>query len=264
VRNFAPTDASGNVIFGDQTDALDLATNGGAPFATVAMHFTPPGTQANGVTFMVYDANNNLKSDKAVLDDKEANTDIPGNCLTCHNGEARYDSTTHAVNGGAHFLAFDVFNSLKFGTGQYSYASQADEFRNLNSMVLAAGAPPGIAAYIQGTYNNAVGVAGTPAVNTYIPPGWQGSQVEEKLYTSVVAPYCRTCHIAQATPANGHDFRDWTLYSDFANDSAAIGPLVCATHVMPNAEHTTRNFWNSSARAHLTGTLGIPGTCNPQ
>jgi hypothetical protein len=266
VRNFAPTNSSGDVLFGDQTGSLAIVTGGGAPFATVAMHYNPPGSQDNAVTFMVYGTDDKLKSDNAKLDVKQANTDIPGNCLTCHGGAANYDPGKHAVTGTAHFLPFDVFNALKYGTGSFSYASQAEQFRKLNAMVAAAGASPGIAEYVNGLYGNQLNTPNQPAVSTFVPAAWSGDAVQKKLYTSVVAPYCRTCHLAMTDATNQHLDIDWTSYAEFTTQSnrLLIGLRVCGTKEMPNAEHTSRNFWNSSARAHLTGTLGLITSCNPQ
>jgi hypothetical protein len=264
VRNFAPPNGSGGVVFGDQNGALALATGGGASFATVAMHFIPPGTQDNAVMFMVYDPAGNLKSDKAVLDVKQANTDIPGNCLTCHGGTSHYDPAKHSITGTPHFLPFDMFNALKFGTGSFSYASQAEQFRKLNAMVASAGPSQGITEYLNGMYSNQLNTPGQPAVSTFVPAAWSGTTVQAKLYTSVVAPYCRSCHLAMTDANNGHQAIDWTTYADFSASKTLIGIRVCGTKEMPNAEHTARNFWSSPARAHLTGTLGLITSCNPQ
>jgi len=263
VRNFAPPDGSGGVIFGDLS-SLTLATSGGTPFATVAMHYIPPGTQDNAVQFIVYDSNGNLKSDKAVLDVRKANTDIPGNCLTCHGGNAHYDPVKHAVTGTAHFLPFDVFNAFKYDGGSFSYANQAEKFRKLNAMVAATNAGPGITEYLNGMYSGQLNTPNQPAVSTFIPAAWSGNDAQKKLYTSVVAPYCRTCHLAMTDSNNGHLALDWTQYSDFSALKSLIGIRVCGTKEMPNAEHTARNFWDSPARAHLTGTLGLITSCNPQ
>ena len=271
VRNFAPKDGSGNVIFGDFADSLSLAEQGTSPFATVAMHYNGSVTQTNGVQFMVYGPDNQLKADKAVLDVKAANTDIPGNCLTCHGGKATYDPTTHSIkstNGTPHFLPFDVFNSLKYdSSGNYTYANQADKFRQLNAIVYDAGASPAISDYLNnatnGMYNGHIHTSGQAATNNYVPANWQNDATTEKLYTSAVAPYCRTCHTAMTTATNGHTALDFTYWSDFSGLATTIVPYVCNNHLMPNSEHTTRNFWNSPARAHLTGKLGMFNSCNP-
>ena len=38
---------------------------------------------------------------------------------------------------------------------------------------------------------------------------------------------------------------------------------VCDAHLMPQALVTQDNFWNSSARAHLVGFLGLQTPCKP-
>jgi hypothetical protein len=263
VRNFAPPNSTNSgVIFGDVDGSLALATGGGAPFATVAMHYVPPGTQDNAVQFIVYGADDQLKSDSAVLDTRHANTDIPGNCLTCHNGAAVYESSK-GVTGTPHFLPFDVFNAFKYGNGSYTYESQAESFRKLNVLVATAGASAGIKEYLNGMYSNHLTTPNQPAVNTFVPAAWSGSAVQRKLYTSVVAPYCRTCHLAMTGASNGHLSFDWTTFDEFSVYSSPIGGTVCGSKAMPNAEQTSRHFWNSSARAHLTGALGLV-SCDPK
>jgi hypothetical protein len=63
--------------------------------------------------------------------------------------------------------------------------------------------------------------------------------------------------------SNGHLSFDWTTFDEFSVYSSPIGGTVCGSKAMPNAEQTSRHFWNSSARAHLTGALGLV-SCDPK
>ena len=78
--------------------------------------------------------------------------------------------------------------------------------------------------------------------SAYVPAGWRGEHAE--LYTEIVAPYCRGCHITRLDDLN------WTTYEKFANSvkSIYIKGAVCAnsTHTMPNAKATYQNMWLSS------------------
>jgi len=282
VRNFAPKNPSVSasnpapVLFGQPNDAMNLALAYAAdptnplnkPFATVAMVYTPSIKSPNSVKFMVYDSNDVLTAKAAYLDSKGSNTSIPSNCVTCHGGSADWDNVNKTITG-AHFLPFDVFNALKFGTG---YANDPETFRKLNLMVKNAGATPAISELIDGMYNNNVAVAGTVPVDTYVPPTWSSAGDDTAgLYKTMIAPYCRNCHAAQADVANnlhtGFDFTDYTSFRALESTDSTGGLLtadLCSSHVMPNAEHVMKNFWASPARAHLTRLFKMNTACDPK
>lgn len=259
VTNYAPRDAQGNVIFGDATNSLSLAVSRTSPIATVAMVYTPAGT-TNNVRFMVYDANGNL-TDQAPLDSKKVNTSVPNNCLTCHAGSSTYDTTTdpaHPRITGASFLPFDVFSFQYSTQAGFTYNDQADALRRLNWHVSNTSPASGIMDLINGLYApNAVSDSAAVANNTYIPTGWNDTKAHQKLYNTVVKPYCRTCHLSQTGAMN------WLNATDFYNSASIIGSDVCNSHRMPNSEHTQIKMWQSSARAHLTAQLGINDPCTP-
>jgi hypothetical protein len=267
VSNLAPTDGSGHIVFGDENDSLNLVTNPAAtPFATVAMTFTPPITAADSVKFVVYDPAGNWQG-HAQLDSLGANQEVPGNCLSCHGGSATFNASTLSVSAGAHLLPFDVFNSLHFsGASGYTLGAQSEAMRLLNVMVMNAGATPAISAFVKGLYKGTPTVANTAADPSWAPAEWSDTPAHAKLYSSVVAPYCRTCHMSNAiTSTNSATALDFSTFNGFGGFAALINADVCATggHVMPHAEQTLRNFWDSPARAHLTGTLGLYTSCNP-
>ncbi|WP_437681438.1 hypothetical protein [Sorangium sp. So ce131] len=239
-------------------------------FATVAMWYTPPITAHNSVRFVVYGADD-LPLPQAQLDTKGFNKGIPQNCIVCHGG-GRYDAANNRVVGasatenGARFLPFDLDAFAFSNVSGFSRASQEEKFRKLNKLVLQAAPATTTQQLIQGWYAaGSVNTAGTVQDNSFIPFEWNQFDADEKVYTTVVAPYCRACHASQSNSG---------LTFAHADDFAALGPLIdfrvctvgsnpAANHVMPNAEVTLEQFWKSSARAYLSGYLGSRGTCKP-
>lgn len=235
-------------ILAPEVDALHDAVRGVDEFATVAMEFD--GTSgANNVKFYVFDdAGSQLEF--AALDSEGAKP-VPGICLSCHGG--RYDPATDTVTG-AHFLPFDV-SSFGFTTepafAHLARAPQEEAFRQLNALVARTPLTAAGADLIDGWYGGAVDVAGTPFFEDYVPSGWSS---EAYVYQNVVRPYCRGCHVS----IGGLEF------GEFANLLAAGGRIsthVCTTRQMPHAELTYTKFWTSSARAHLSGALGLTAGC---
>lgn len=99
----------------------------------------------------------------------------------------------------------------------------------------------------------------------FVPDGWRGDH--EELYTEIVAPYCRGCHITRAGAL------DWSTHSDFVayagSEVNLIKDRVCnaETDTMPNAKATYQNMWLSSVdpidvfTRHGIFTLGANDTC---
>jgi hypothetical protein len=105
---------------------------------------------------------------------------------------------------------------------------------------------------------------GTYAATNWVPDAWQdvttGVPGTSKLYTEVVAHYCRTCHVAQTNGGIGHD---WATWSSFSLNAPTIQAHVCEVNDMPQAEITQDHLWNSPARAHLISALGLNTHCKP-
>jgi len=102
-----------------------------------------------------------------------------------------------------------------------------------------------------------VSKAGIPA-REYMPDSWDQAG-KAKVYNAVVKPYCRTCHVTRE--------KNWENYQNFETfvGIGSLKRLVCETYEMPNAEQTLKNFWKSSARAHLAGAFPkeMKGPCQP-
>jgi hypothetical protein len=238
-------------------------------FATVAMVYVPPITQDNSVRFMVYGPNDALVNE-AQLDSTGHNKGIPHNCITCHGG-ASYSNVTHRVLGaggvenGARFLAFDL-DAFGYSTeAGYTRADQQERFRKLNRIITQAAPAAATAQLIAGWYAaGSVHIAGTTADTSFVPPGFDGTAKDAKIYRDVVAPSCRGCHAAQSGPytfTDSDDFKALALTIDFR--TCTVGADPAQNHLMPNAEVTLERFWASPARAYLAGYLNSRGSCKP-
>jgi hypothetical protein len=268
VTNYADRDGQGHPIFGggatQQQDAITQAIGGTNPIATVAMVYD--GSAAtNQVKFVVYDPGGNPQP-FAALDNHSAknepgsSTSVPKNCIACHGGAGSYDPGAKTVTG-AHFLPFDP-GSFVFSTSNNSYtlAAQQAAFQKLNAIVYAAGATDTTQKMLQAIYGSAgapqPGQVANPAA---IPAGWADNWNEKQLYTNVVAPYCRTCHVSRTTS----DPFSFSTYAQFASLQSSIVSATCGAQIMPHAEQTQRNFWSSGARSHLLAWSGASGDCSP-
>src|SRR5712691_5572815 len=159
---------------------------------------------------------------------------MPGPCITCHGG--RGDPLTPAdISGNPRFPLVENSLSRKRGdveaklhgmnVDSFGYSSQAgytkaDQqafLKDFNQWILctypgggsvtgtwgSCTRPTAGANEWQGTAGPMIeawyGGTGMPQAtfqDTYVPAGWSGNP---SLYTGVVAPYCRTCHILRGT-----------------------------------------------------------------
>lgn len=246
---------AGQAVFGvNPTTVLADAVAKQHSFATVAM-VTDGTSAANAVKFMVYNASGNLTT-TAQLDSTANNTSIPNNCIACHGINSTYNASTNSVSGNAKFLPFDPF-TYKFSTAAgFTFADQADKFRRLNALVRKANPSPAIAQLIDGMYApKSVNDATAVANDDFVPDDWafvNGSLAGTALYRGVIKVGCRTCH-ASATSAS----LDFNHPDDFDAFLPSIRNDVCgSTHIMPQAEHVMKKFWQSGARAYLVTGYG--------
>jgi len=251
----------------DPEQAIHLAVtdlragNENQAFATVAMVYQEPITAPNSVKFMVYDAAGQLAT-QAQLDNGGFNKAVPTNCLVCHGGTGTFNAATSEVRN-AQFLPFDASSFIYSSTLLEADATrQIPNFRALNNLVLVTNPPAAEADLINNWYGYNL-ASGTPNFD-YIPagfnppPGATGSGTAQRVYTEVVRPYCRTCHISQLADP----IPDFATISNPAK-AATIKTEVCDLKLMPQAEHTLRNMWASPARAHLIGGLNLITSCKP-
>ena len=274
VSNYGPDAAT--VFGGDHQAALQRAIAGTesgiftGSAATVTMAYYPPITAPNSVRFAVYGADG-LLAKSVKLDSKGYNQGIPQNCLTCHGG-GEYHTTSkpgipaHSVTN-ARFLPFDLDSFKYSGDPDYTRAAQEEAFRQLNKHIYNAGPTPATVELIEGWYGGAAGLGtpGTEADTAYVPPEFDGDEAERKVYRDAIAPYCRTCHVAQLGSLAFNDAEAFVGLKDLIDlRVCGNGGSAAQNHVMPNAEVTQTKFWASPARAYLATYLGIAGSCKPK
>lgn len=261
----------------------DLAAGKIGPGPTVTMEFTdvPAEPGRRFVTFYAYDGGTGAAARvRAVNLDGTVDKPIPQVCAVCHGGY--YDPigpdpnspdplspTVDDVDFGASFREWDL-PSLRYPQGrdmtQLSTA-ELQTYRDLNERVRDYTAPSAaIVEVLDGWY----GPSGSPKVGpgpdlSFVPPGFVGA-AQASLYEEVIAPSCRTCHIARGP---GQDFNTYAGELDIRR--GVIEYLVCGqSKYMPNARLTFDNFWWStdphspaSLAAWDDGSVWTPaiGTC---
>jgi hypothetical protein len=264
VSNYAPASASGSkapIAFGQAQAAINLMKNNAPPFATVVM-VKRSGTA--GSMFGVYipsttppttdPAKTKLVKTNVFLDSTGANTAAPNNCMACHGGSAGNNPLD--LSRPSMFLPFDPQAiadkkvSADLDTKGWDWAHQEEAFRKLNQMVVNAGASDGIKDFVNGSYHGAVGTANTKLDPNYIPPGWQKSAAQKDVFTKVIKPYCRGCHMSQSGALA------FTNASDIEGLRATVLSDVCKTHTMPHSQVTTKATWTTGARATLLSYFG--------
>ncbi|MDQ3370205.1 MAG: hypothetical protein M3680_32715 [Myxococcota bacterium] len=244
---------------GSRDEAIALTVAGGAPLATVAMVYTPPITAPNSVSFMVYGPDGAILTE-AQLDTHGDNTSIPQNCLNCHGGRSRYDDVTNEVIG-ARFLPFDPSAFAYAQRADLTFVAQDDKFRRLNRLVAAAAPTTAVRTTIEGMYP----LDNRPFDPAFVPAGWSASKADQQVYRTVIAPYCRGCHVSFESPTGGEDSLAFTTAASFKARAVSVVERLCGEGPkgMPTAEITTAEFFNSPARAVLLQWLGQPGACAP-
>jgi len=248
VEEYAPYDGSGKLVFGDEAGALN-ALSTGRPYATgVIVVYDQTTSEAPDMWFGSYKEATPGATPTRTLESQlsaAGNVGLPGMCMSCHGGDGTWRS------GGK---LSDTW-LLPFDTSRYVFPSwnplsnQAENFRKLNAMVIAANPTPAIAEFVNGSYANNVNTPGTTQDPNFIPAGWSKTPAQIKVYNSVIKPYCRTCHSAQTSLT-------FAKATDAENNRALIIGDVCSTHKMPHAQQTLKKFWSSGARAQLLGFFG--------
>jgi hypothetical protein len=269
VSNFGPSPLDAN--WPNITDAVE-APFIHSPFGRVAMVYDPTINGPNQVSFYAFgtkfgpdfDQLGNLaEHDDALLYaialDQEGAKTVPRMCMACHGGN--YDTNTDSATG-AKFLPFDVF-SFRFPThAGYSFDDQQENLRKLNALVVATNPGQGITDLINGLYPNGVNSVGSVPVDGYVPSGWSNNSA---LYTGVVRPYCRTCHLAQP--------EQFTSSDEWAEGGALLNTMICTKHDMPHSQVSfgitgaKYGFWNDRVAQQDMGNffkeLGI-NSCLPR
>ncbi|HEX3759789.1 MAG TPA: hypothetical protein VHW23_13840 [Kofleriaceae bacterium] len=263
----------GNVGTDDEVTALADARGGATPVATVTMEYDPAASGGLNVQFWAYASDGSYLA-KAALDGQGAKP-LPDICMACHYGYI--DGITNKV-ADAQFLPFDL-GSFHYDTagdphaGSPSAATVQEQFRQLNKLVLdttatASTVQPGYQQLMNMWYPGTGGVATPGHLFSFTNGAAQLSGApftgHEPLYDAVVAPVCRTCHIAHGS------FDNWTSFSQMSSGSIsgliqsyACGTGSAATQVtrtfsMPHAEVPFKRFWTDSLSSTLSSMLSLP------
>jgi len=238
----------------------DLAAGKLGPGATVTMEYTdvPADPGRRFVSFYAYGGGTGSAPRIDAVDlDGTTPKPVPQVCAVCHGG--RYDPigptsgpadplapTVDDLDFGASFREWDL-PSLRYTLGRDDSQLTPTElttFRDLNERVRDHTAPAAaIVELLDGWYGTASNPNPGPAPDLlFVPPGFVGS-AQAALYHDVVAPSCRTCHVARGP---GQDFNAYAGELDIRRGS--IEYLVCGqSKLMPNARLTFDNLWWSTA-----------------
>jgi hypothetical protein len=262
----------------------NAAAAGANPQATVAMDFDV--NRADSVRFYVYAGPNDpqcptdkprCRLNNVALDGGGAKA-VPQLCLNCHGGT--FDPATKKIFG-AHFLPFDV-PFLPVPTNPPK-GPQTAEFKGLNQIVWgierwngpqpAESGDNAMVELIEGWYGGSDDSLFDPAStfnDAFVPPGWS---TDPYLYRAAIAPYCRSCHVAQTqkTRLVNNVSEKYILFHTRAQlfdpqVRSQVPFRICDRTpglqfgVMPHAQRTYQKFWTSPARAALAVELGL-GKC---
>jgi PKD repeat protein len=205
---------------------------------------------------------------------------MPGPCITCHGGRGDPLTPDEGTPAKPRFPLVENSVSRKRGDVQarlhgmnvgsfgysaqpgFSRAEQEAKLKDFNQWILCSYPLPaasmlaedqcrpvaganewqGTAAELIKAWYGGPGMSQGTFADTYVPSGWN---TNPSLYTEVVAPYCRTCHILRGT-ANQNDI-DFTTLLKFQIYADRIKSHVFDRGNMPLAFIVYDDFWKSSA-----------------
>jgi hypothetical protein len=246
-------------VGGSPDEMLDDTIDHQNPGDTVALEFSPgPYTNGKRITkFYVYGPDGDLKTHTA-FDPQGDVKHVPNVCLHCHG--AQVDNANHGGDVHGRFVTLDPHAYRYPPSGPYALANQQERLRELNSMIAYALRHEGPgwdlmdSIYPQGVHNS-----GSTAIPAPVPPQWAGS---EQLYTDIVKPSCRTCHMYQGyvgdTPSVGHRF------DFFEPDPGWLtqGYWDVCKGTMPNAISPMLRLWRTNDPSLIDefgNYFGLPG-----
>lgn len=255
----------GSILTPDLQDAIDAKANNN-PVATVAMEYSriedagvdPPNFSdpVRVVKFFVYNGNvdGSTLVNAADLDSglNIRKRPVPQLCMVCHGGAYPHPpagpsptpghlpapgfNSRDDVKLGARFLPFDL-HYYTFAGGAPDKLAQQPVFKDLNQKIVA-NAP--VDAVI-GEVITKMYAGGPNQDENFAISGWQNAPsqpLKEQVYKDVVARTCRTCHIANPTPA-----LNFNQASQLIDRLGAVEQRVCVQHVMPHSKVTHKIFW---------------------
>jgi len=239
--------------------AVDNALNNKDLVACVAMdHLVHEGVN-NGqafTRFFTFGPDGNLL--KSVNLDGRGEKFLPGTCIACHGGDhyaGKFpEDGTGSANIGAHFLPYDVSNFAFSQAIGLTATEQQHAIKQLNLNILNAGPTLAVTELIDGWYaNNA-----DEMDEEYLPESWEnaiqnGDTAALDYYRYVLAPSCRTCHVAFNEKYNFDHFDNVLFQGNRVPGklTATCGQSIDSRigHSMPNSLVTFNRFWESAGTA---------------
>jgi hypothetical protein len=246
---------------------------------SVGMEWSPAGPGGpNVMRFVAYSQASSPGPLLAAVDlDGEGFKPMPYVCLNCHGGDhfaAPAVWSNYGSNVGGRFIPLMV-DTLGHGVptpggtcSNQAFASRAinePKMRAINQMMLPTNLGTAARRLVHGVYGStAVTTNVLPSVpydDTWFPPGAgaAGWSDRQDLYRTVVAPYCRGCHLS-------FDNWDWGNSDAFLAAAGVIENDVCVSRTMPHARVTYDDMWRIGPTAapdavtRLSSELqGVPG-----
>ena len=255
-QQFRTPDGKTNVYsFVENYPTQEHATRRVGKIATVAMEYSLPELgcslgspvvdelESRYTKFFIFDANDERIG--SIDLDFRGDKFVPGVCNVCHGGrpKALLRSGAYPDHGdtGALFMPWDV-TQLRFPFGKpFLRKQQTAEFDFFDSAALAT-IPESITNGGYGTeshYRNLLQGWRNDGYE-HVPEGWRG---DVELYTKVIAPLCRACHLQRFTGTS--DELTFPTEQSFKNANMAdrIKRLVFEEGKMPAARLTYESFW---------------------
>lgn len=225
----------------DSPDSGDIRL---PPGATVAMEYSVRQGKFKSlkgfplpkfVKYFVYAPDGATRLTSADLDGFGARP-VPQLCMVCHGGKgggtvSAPDFTANGGDVGARFLPFDKRFYLNLS------ASDATKIADLNSKIVANANP-------NAAESDFIVHQSDP---NYVPTAWANDPTHpfrEMLYKNVVAPACRTCHIAHDVGGDG--IPSFATAAEFEGKITNVEQRVFYAHDMPHAMATYDLFWASN------------------
>lgn len=243
-----------NVVIGS-ADITAQAKDANNPsfnlIATVAMEYSRhPSFPADDpyIKFYVFGADGK-RLNAADLDGRGAKFS-PGLCVVCHGGTKFYSNGAKGDLGSL-FLPFDLGS---FGyPSAYPRSTFEDEFKAMNAEVLSTTvairtaegeSSPAIKELIEGWYGGA-GLPNATQNDGFVPAGWLTPD-KSALYTGVIRPSCRACHITRSGTVNWANSGFAIGIPGFNTYGSSLKYFINSAVTMPNALVTHHNFWLSN------------------
>ena len=238
--------------------------------ATVAMEFSPhPSGGPSYTKFYVFNGAG-ARVNRANLDQR-GDKFVPRLCVICHAGAYAPPTLVNRADFGSRFIGFDLASYEYSGFAPaFARAGQEQAFRKLNRGIREhTNLSAALQQLIDGWYAGGGGVAtgGATQTDSFVPPGWAAKAA---LYTDVVRPSCRTCHVNRDAPLDWAKYTGTSIFvnpatSGFKENGPTIQPYLCGMRLMPHAKVPYISFWahsSSVANPNRLSELLAPGAVN--